>query len=775
MQRAILAVSPNLQFLEQIRSHLEEGGRYKVQGVTTGGDALTLVKNSFFDLAILDAESSDVPFVPFTRDLVAAQPGLKLLVFPPQNNPHHPVLTGLVSNGFLKKPFFTPEVSRALKSIFDDKTEDLNPEPEPINDLAELWMKRPEVGFNRVEQLLGSTTAQTGLLIARGRVIAGSGPTDDTTIQQVLNLLDLHRLEKNTLELLRFISLENGTGEILVYAAQLIHDVILVLFYPPTTSILLARQEVFQVKQEFKEAYPTTGELRRDLDIGAEKQITVPPQQVVEELSPVEEPAPIESPADGELKSLEDEIGSEDLDSVLSLVELKNLDSLLSEMPPPDPDQDGEIKAEERAPLEDLDLSNWLPLVEDETPAFSGDDRQQETFQTEINNAIESITESETAGKVIPPPLPAEFLSQFASDEDVEGKSLEKIPSKKAEVSKFEEIAEETTEEYPGTSVPNAETSEFLFDFPWEDKNVQAPEPVQSDELLPNEVEPFFESSLADVAPAIGIDDTGKNDDDAFNAWLDELNEPASTPEENKIPSEISEKEIFPPLPEDWFSQPVATDSSTLEAEPLESADPSVTDETVPDLIPDSVTSEMDFSSFISETPSSESPIVNEPEPVQPLELPSDLPSESFNTRLSSEPGTSPLGIRNFRFHYTCLLIPRDGKQFLTRDLNERLSFLLPQLHLEYGWHLTGIAIRPQYMLWSISVPLDICPIEIIQEIRRRTSSHLFSNFPDLNPGNAEADFWAPGFLALSGSTGPTVGMIYDFIAQTRKNQNPGD
>ena len=775
MQRAILAVSPNLQFLEQIRSHLEEGGRYRVQGVTTGGDALTLVKNSYFDLAILDAESSDVPFVPFTRDLVAAQPGLKLLVFPPQNNPHHPVLAGLVSNGFLKKPFFTPEVSRALKGIFDDKSEELPPEPEPINDLAELWMKRPEVGFNRVEQLLGSTTAQTGLLIARGRVIAGSGPTDDTTIQQVLNLLDLHHLEKNSLELLRFITLENGTGEILVYASQLIHDVILVLFYPPTTSILLARQEVFQVKQEFKEAYPTTGELRKDLDVGAEKQITIPAQTIVEELPQAEEPIAIESPADGELKSLEDEIGSEDLDSVLSLVELKNLDSLLSEMPPPDPEVDGLIRAEEPASLEDLDLSNWLPLAEEEQLPTSVDNSQQETSQTENYIAFESITESEAAGEVIPPPLPAEFLSQYISDEAVSGKPREEISSEQNEVPVNEEIAEEKTEEYQETSAPGAESSEFPFDFPWEEKNVQAPEPVQSDELLPNEVESLLEPSLADAEPANSNDDTSKNNDDAFNAWLDELKEPASTPEEGEISTEISEKETFPPLPEDWFSQPVATEASPTEAEQLESAEPSVTDETVPDLIPSSVTSEMDFSSFINETPDSESPVALEPEPVQLPELPSDLPLESFNTRLSSEPGTSPLGIRNFRFHYTCLLVPRDAKQFLTRDLNERLSFLLPQLHLEYGWHLTGIAIRPQYMLWSISVPLDICPIEIIQEIRRRTSAHLFSNFTFLNPENAQADFWAPGFLALSGSTSPTVGMIYDFITQTRKNQNPGE
>ena len=187
--------------------------------------------------------------------------------------------------------------------------------------------------------------------------------------------------------------------------------------------------------------------------------------------------------------------------------------------------------------------------------------------------------------------------------------------------------------------------------------------------------------------------------------------------------------------------------------------------------MPSTVPSEVDASSFIDETTAPEIPVQAEPEPAQPPEL----PEESYYAKLSSEPGTSPLGIRNFRFNYTCLLIPRDPKQFLTRDLNERLSFLLPQLHLEYGWHLTGIAIRPQYMLWSISVPLDTCPIDIIQEIRRRTSAHLFSNFPDTNPDNAMPEFWAPGFLALSGSTSPTVGMIYDFITQTRKNQTPGE
>jgi REP element-mobilizing transposase RayT len=148
---------------------------------------------------------------------------------------------------------------------------------------------------------------------------------------------------------------------------------------------------------------------------------------------------------------------------------------------------------------------------------------------------------------------------------------------------------------------------------------------------------------------------------------------------------------------------------------------------------------------------------------------------DSYNTNLSSEPGTSPLGIRNFRFHYTCLLIPRNPQQFLTRDLSERLSFLIPQLHLEYGWRLTGITIRPQYMLWSVSLPIDACPIHLLRDIRRRTTAHITSNFTELTPiGNGD-DFWASGFFILSRNTSPTIGMIADFIRQTRTNQSLHD
>jgi REP element-mobilizing transposase RayT len=751
MQRAILAVSPNVQFLEQIRSHLEEGGRYRVQGVTTGGDALALVRHTFYDLAILDAESSDVPFVPFTRDMVAAQPGLKLLVFPPQNNPHHPVLAGLVANGFLKKPFFTPEVSRALKDIFDDKSDELPPEPEPITNLAELWMKRPEVGFNRVEQLLGSTTAHTGLLIARGKVIAGSGPIEDSAIQQVLNLLDIHRLEKDNLELMRFLTLENESSEILLYASQLIPEVILVLFYPATTSIQLARQEVRQVKQEFKEAYPNTHELRKDLDIPKENRIpAIPVEPVVEDLSiqssePTQSPPPDLEPIKEKLIPLEDEIGSEDLDTVLSLVELKNLDTMLAEMPPPDPDQVEDSRIEEPAPLDDLDLSNWLPLPEEEKAQNIDTEPGIDTpsiEETSLPSTPQDIEQPVVEG---PPPLPDDYLNQIRPPVLTETEPKNEQSDKEADVPETEFPPLDWNKD---TAVSESIIPDSDYNIPW-------------DFGTGEEVRPTEEGSTAQPEKVENIED------DAFNAWLNDLHTEEPVQEEKEPAAE----EDLTPFPH----PPITSFLHSLEGD--EEENPAIGETEIPEsiedvtstVLPTAVPTEMESDSITGLTE-----IIPEATPVVEEVLPPAFPTESFNEQLSSEPGTSPLGIRNFRFNYTCLLIPRNPKHFLTRDLNERLSFMLPQFHLEYGWHLTGIAIRPQYMLWSISVPLDTCPIDIIHEIRRRTSAHIFANFHDLTSDD-QSDFWAPGFLALSGSTSPSVGMIYDFITQTRENQRITD
>lgn len=801
MQRSILAVSPNLQFLEQIRSHLEEGGRYRVQGVTSGVDALALVRNTYYDLAILDAESSDVPFVPFTRDLVATQPGLKLLVFPPQNNPHHPVLTGLVTNGFLNKPFFTPEVSRALKNIFQEPVEEPEPELDLTNDLAKLWMQRPEMGIKRVEQLLGSTTAQTGLLVSQGKVIAGSGPCDDTTIQMALNLLDLHRNGKESLELIRFIPLESEGGELLIYASQLINDVTLVLFYPPTSSIQLVRQEVYQVKEEFKQAYPTTGELRRDLDVTPDNLTEETLAPIIEDTQPAPIPETISETNEEELIPLEDEIGSEELDSVLGLIELKNLDAMLAEMPAPDPDAEQpaveeSAVAEPTIATEGFDTSSWVPFSETEEEAAQNINFSQEIADEKTDTEFAPELADNTT-EITPPPLPEEFRDQQVPElvpetTITDAADLGQIDAGSADFPITKETAARITED----ATPASQNfPDFDFKMPWDTNSETQPETAESSTEA---IEPAYESPVS--TPEDEFQESEKSIDPKdldFNAWLEEIAppapiesdeiEPLTQAEDVQSPSPVEADSIGPP------AETAGTDNTFAdlfsEYEPLiDSPEFSkvmqndiVDESSVPLVIPTEYESEVQaLEHDIEPVPV---PSVVEPETQYQsveesdglMDLPPALPVESYNTNLSSEPGTSPLGIRNFRFHYSCLLIPRNPQQFLTRDLSERLSFLIPQLHLEYGWRLTGITIRPQYMLWSVSLPIDVCPIHIVRDIRRRTTAHITSNFTDLTPiGNGD-DFWAPGFLILSGNTSPTIRMISDFISQTRMNQSFND
>ncbi len=136
-----------------------------------------------------------------------------------------------------------------------------------------------------------------------------------------------------------------------------------------------------------------------------------------------------------------------------------------------------------------------------------------------------------------------------------------------------------------------------------------------------------------------------------------------------------------------------------------------------------------------------------------------------------SLPGTAPLGVRSVRFDYFCVMIPNNPNQFLARDISDRLGFILPQLHIANGWRVTSLSIRPLFMMWQVSLPADTSPVEAVNEIRRRTTSHLYTNFTELLNNNDQNDFWAPGYLIMSGSLAPSNSLINDFIKRTRSAQ----
>jgi len=130
-----------------------------------------------------------------------------------------------------------------------------------------------------------------------------------------------------------------------------------------------------------------------------------------------------------------------------------------------------------------------------------------------------------------------------------------------------------------------------------------------------------------------------------------------------------------------------------------------------------------------------------------------------------------PVSAAYSRLSYTCLLVPRMPYHYLTGELADRLNQWLTHCCLAFGWRLEGLAIRPEYMQWIVQVSPAISPGNLVRIVRQRTSQYIFSHYPQINYENPSGDFWAPGYLILSGSQLPSSQMLREFIIQTRQRQ----
>jgi len=123
------------------------------------------------------------------------------------------------------------------------------------------------------------------------------------------------------------------------------------------------------------------------------------------------------------------------------------------------------------------------------------------------------------------------------------------------------------------------------------------------------------------------------------------------------------------------------------------------------------------------------------------------------------------------QLNYSCVLVPRLPQHYLTGGLADHLAQWVHQLCLAYGWRLEGIAVRPEYLQWTVQVAPSISPGNLVRIIRQRTSIHIFNQYTCLRNQNPSGDFWASGYLIISGAQPPSAQLLREYIIQTRKRQ----
>lgn len=110
-----------------------------------------------------------------------------------------------------------------------------------------------------------------------------------------------------------------------------------------------------------------------------------------------------------------------------------------------------------------------------------------------------------------------------------------------------------------------------------------------------------------------------------------------------------------------------------------------------------------------------------------------------------------PVQVGSYDVSYTCFLIPRIPSQQLIGKLADYLPQWLEEICTSSKWKLEFVSIKPDYLQWALSVYPIVPTGHIIQHVRSQISELIFANFSQFKKENTSNDFWASGYLILSG------------------------
>ena len=150
-----------------------------------------------------------------------------------------------------------------------------------------------------------------------------------------------------------------------------------------------------------------------------------------------------------------------------------------------------------------------------------------------------------------------------------------------------------------------------------------------------------------------------------------------------------------------------------------------------------------------------------------------DDPNSGFSSLADLE-HLDPVSAVYSLIHYSCVLIPRLPQHILSSELMGSLDPWVRQLCLAFGWRLVSIALDREYLQWTVLVSPSISPGNVVKILRQQTSDLIFGHFETLRQQNPSGDFWANGFLAISGAQPPSAALLRDYIAQIRRGQGVG-
>lgn len=760
-----MVATPHTAFGELLRISLEDSAQYQVRLVQSAKEARSAVEKGVFQLAIVDTAITDEPFVPFCYDLLDIQPGIRLVVVPPDNNPNHPSLGGLIPHGYLNRPFYLPDLIDIVSRLLLDREKQLRSRNADAGVVLSAsgestslpatapsittppWLQEPLRLQSYLGKELVSTEALAGIVgmngpePGTGSLRAAAGNFSEPAAQELSSVIFRYWNRNEKTDLMRFVRLSSDKKDYLVYATQIVGELVLIMVYDNTAPLSQIRPQTKALAQALAARPPD------DYLSGSNTVFAVENEPVVDGETQVEQ----EIPAPEEAAQSDKAAG------------LRNY----AEQPTQPPVYQEKV-TEALEPVESAPVNPAAPedtIVPDEPAQLETEAPASDTVPAAHEPQTEPLTDSLIHARLNTETHPegdhSEPQSLDAAQAEVETES--------PEPAEFNESELETDEETIDPNIFNLTAMLGSVPSPDPDEKVQHGKPFASDWV--------FERTGSPSTPTLPGGYNGyKPSNDHWDA--ETAQEQPAEPSQDEAPTEENPPETAATEPEQEHDLP--------QTAPL---NPNTVDEAVkrrfidPDTYPTAPSGRPASMEVNTEPPVKSSilpPVENalvpaqspdmEPDGEGPIE-PLDDTHPSVVTTLANLAQFEPVSPALSLLNYTCVLVPRLPQHYLTGELADKLAVWVQQLCLAFGWRLEGISIRPEYLQWTVQVAPAVSPGNLVRVIRQRTSQHIFSSFPGLATHNPSGDFWAIGYLIVSGAQPPSAQLLRDYIAQTRKRQ----
>ena len=264
MTARVLILSPDTGFGGLIQQTLERAGGYEPLLVSSGRQALDIARKVSFDLAILDADVTDMPIKQLGDGLLRLVPDMRLILIPPEKPLPEFDGQAMRISGYLTKPFYLPDLVDIVERSLSPKPVNILPSPDeelqtrprlddewqmgealtaPVAPISAgsrlLWLEDVNQAAQTLARLSMASSAQAGLILREGRLWAYAGQLTQAAMQELANLviqdwrgsLDAGDMDESHVDLARYILLKSTHQEYMLYTTLLEDHLLLALAF----------------------------------------------------------------------------------------------------------------------------------------------------------------------------------------------------------------------------------------------------------------------------------------------------------------------------------------------------------------------------------------------------------------------------------------------------------------------------------------------------------------------------------------------------------------